>query len=57
MRLDLTAYLHPAGSSQTPEHSEYEVGMSISNKIGIVKNAVLKNGCFLQVVDEKNLCL
>ena len=53
MRLDLTAYLHPAGCKQTPKHSEYEIDMSGVSKMGLVKNAILKNGSFLQVIDEK----
>ncbi len=49
----LRGYLHLAGSSQAPKHSEYEICIAGMTKFLAVKNAEVIDSSVLRVVDEK----
>lgn len=51
--MSISAYFHPSGTPQAPKHSEYEIEMSGVWKIMTTENGKLKDGRFLQVVDEE----
>jgi hypothetical protein len=50
---EVRGYFHPAGTRQTPKHSEYEMQMSGIYRIMVLKNAKLIDDSFIQVINEK----